>query len=803
MKNGNQLRLAIRSTLAASSMAALVVTAAQAQDTAAAGGSEFEQIVVTGTRITIPGVQSSSPIVSIGAEEIAIQQQPEVEKILRILPITAAADSQNVNNGTAGAATVNLRGLGAQRNLIMINGKRITPYDINGIVDTSVIPTALIERIDIITGGASAVYGSDAISGAINFILKDDFEGVELNTDYSVTEEGDGDIYTAALTLGANVADGKGNIVLGINYSDREGVQLGERPLGELGIETATGAGYEAFKQGSGPVPPPDNCGGENSVGAGGSTTTLPTRGNISGVPASISNWQFREDGTLGAPCGVFNFNPYNYYQTPQERWGGTVMGNYEINEYADAYARFSYTSTNVRQQIAPSGIFGTPMYVPMSNPFIGAQARAALLQQGNTARLAGSLPATSWTDRNNNGVVDEADDLRLVIRRRTVEFGERSTEFNQDAFQFIVGTQGDVVADWTYDVSFQYGESTRTHVDAGYTNVTNFQNALYSKDGVTCGPVGGATTSDCVPINVFGGQGTITSEMAAYSAATALERRNYDQKILHGHLTGPVEAIKLPWAANALGLSVGAEYRDEFGATVPDECKKLAPASCLGGAGGNTLPIRGGFRVSELFAEAILPIVNDVTGFQSLDLEVGYRYSDYSETGTDDTYKYGLSWKPVDSVLVRVMNQRATRAPNVGELAAPQTTGLDNALNDPCSVANPNPSAEVRALCISTGQSNAQVGQVEDIVAGQINGFFGTDLSQLPAPEKADTLTAGIVWTPGSSTRSSVRSSRWTTTTSTSRTTSTRSRRRKSWTAATAPLSRRPATRSSVSTAR
>ena len=190
---------------------------------------DLAEVVVTGTRISAPGVTSSSPILSVSAAEIDQLQQPEVEKIFRQLPITLPSDGQNVNNGTGGAATISLRGLGSQRNLIMLDGKRMTPYSISGAVDTQTIPTAMIERIDIITGGASAVYGSDAISGAINFITKRDFSGIAINTDFSQTGESDGKIKSTDILLGANMADGRGNIVLGLNYSNRDGVQLGAR----------------------------------------------------------------------------------------------------------------------------------------------------------------------------------------------------------------------------------------------------------------------------------------------------------------------------------------------------------------------------------------------------------------------------------------------------------------------------------------------------------------------------------------------------------------------------------------------
>jgi iron complex outermembrane recepter protein len=758
-----------------------VASVAVAQDQDA--DKDITEIVVTGTRITQPGVESSSPIYSVGAGELEKLGEPDVEKVFRSLPSTLPSDGQNVNNGTAGAETLNLRGLGAQRNLLMIDGKRITPYDINGIVDTSVIPTALIERIDIITGGASAVYGSDAMSGVINFVMKKDFEGVALDTSFSQTTESDSKRKSAFLTMGTNVADGRGNVVLSLNWNERDGTQLGARPLGQLGIVTASAANYQNFLDGLLPTPPTAaNCGGENAVAAGGSTTTIPTRVAIAGGPGI---GQFRTDGTIGSNCSVFNFNPYNYYQTPQTRYGGTALGSFEINEHAEAYGRLSFTSTDVRQQIAPSGVFGNPFFTPLTNPFISASAQASIIAAGNTGVMAGTVSTTgalpNWRDNNNNNVVDAADDLLLSYRRRTVELGERSTSYAQDHWSFVFGLRGAFFDNWDYDLSFQRGESSRTNVSAGYTNVANIEEALDAVSTTECR----SGNSACVPINLFGGEGTITPEMAAFAGATALEQRLYSQTLVSGSVSGAIEQVKLPWAENSLAISLGAEYREEEGETRPDECLKLAPSSCLGGAGGNTLPIKGGFDVREMFAEAILPIVSDKTFFKGLDLELGYRFSDYDPSGSNRTWKYGLNWQPIDSLRLRGMKQRAARAPNVGELAAPLTSSLFNASVDPCSRGNPtvvdfidnvitaftaqNPMATqaqidaaveasnpgqaitgvLRQRCVANGQSNAQVGNVEDIVVGQINAFSGTRQDLLPTPEVADTTTFGFVWTP------------------------------------------------------
>jgi len=727
--------------------------------TALAQEQALEEVIVTGSRIRRPGLNSSSPITTIGLEDIEFTQDVEVEKILRDLPSTIPGDGENVNNGTDGVSTVNLRGLGPERNLVLINGRRLTPANFRGRADISTIPTSLIERIDIITGGASAVYGSDAVPGAVNVVLKNNFEGFDLRVNNSTTAENDADMDNISLTLGSALEGGRGNVALNVSWSEREPLLLGQRDIGQVGIQTSNGAGYSEFLAGEGAVPSPiAGCDGPDSVATGGSTTSMPTRANIAGA-GNVG--QFLNDGTLytgdagtglGARggCSVFNFNPYNYFRTPQERYNIFAMGNFEFNENFEAYSTLEYSNITVEQQVAPSGTFGAQFLVPMANPLIGAQAKAEILSFANSAVTAGTLSAggtgDNWNDVNNNGIVDEADYLKMQLRRRTLELGTRSENYDTEHFMILAGARGELLGDWNYDVSFQYGESNRTTVRDCYTNLTNIQNALDTTDGVTCAN-GDAT---CVPINLFGGFGTITPEMAAYARAIALQQQKYDQTIGQVILNGPVDAIQLPTASTPLALSVGFETRDEFGSLNPDECLKLAPASCQGGAGGNILPIAGGYRVDELFIEGFLPLVDGMDFVEALNFEFGYRDSDYDTVGRVDTWKAGLNWTINDQLLVRVMQQEATRAPNVSELFSPVTTGLDNATLDPCSIANAaNINSTLEALCVSTGMLPAQVGVLQDIVSGQINMLSGSNPTSPPDAETAETLTAGFVWTP------------------------------------------------------
>jgi outer membrane receptor protein involved in Fe transport len=748
----SRIQRAVRLALLASTLP-IGATAALAQDQAA---DELAEIVVSGTRIAVAGLNSSSPIYSVEAAQIEQLQQPEVEKIFRLLPITLPADGQNTNNASNGAATIDLRGMGPQRNLIMMDGKRLTPFNTGGQIDTQQIPTALIERIDIITGGASAVYGSDAVSGAINFIMKRDFEGIEIDSNYSQTDVGDGKIKNTNITWGANGADGRSNFVLNLNWSDREEILLGARTIGRLGIDSETGLNLDNYRAGRTPAPAAAGCGGPDSVAiGGGSPTTLPTRVAIAGGPPL---GQFREDGTLGADCSEFNFNPYNYFQTPQKRFGGIAMGRFDLNETTEVYGRVSISSTDVNTQVAPSGYFASPAWTPLANPFLTAQARSAIIaaaEAGRTAidpmgvpaptvNTAGDFP--NWRDLNGNGVVDAADDLLISYRRRTVEVGPRSQDFNSDTWTLQFGVRGKFLEGWSYDLWAQRGEVEREITYDGYTNIAAFENAVNAVSRTQCrGGVPG-----CAPVNMFGGFGSITPEMASYIGVNAIETQRYEQTIAGATVAGSFENVKTAWTDKPLGVSVGLEYREEKGRHNPDACLRTPPASCLGGAGGTTLPISGKFDVQEIFGEAILPLVADKVGMQSLDLELGYRFSDYTPSGANKTWKYGLNYRPVDSFLFRVMQQRAARAPNISEIASPVRSTLSNVTLDPCSIANAmGINATLAARCMSTGMTAAQVGTVEDIAAGQVASFAGTDLANLPKPELADTLTLGVVWTP------------------------------------------------------
>ena len=461
-KRSFRARLVVRNAVFAGAICALC-SPVFAQDDSDA--EQLEEITVTGTRIQNQNVIAASPVTTIGQEEIALKQTPNIERLFRDLPITIPGDGENVNNGTSGQATLDLRALGPERSLILIDGKRLAPYDIDGIVSTDVIPVNMLERVDVVTGGASAVYGSDALSGAVNFILRDDFEGFEMDFTYSDTEDGGEDSYNISALMGVNFDGDRGNITIGAGRTTRGAILLADRSYGIFGVSSATGSGL-----GAPPTEPPADCSGNTNLTTAhatgvGSTTAIPATLNL----RSGNSYQFRDDGTLTAgECARFNFNPFNYYQTPQERWQATTIARYDVSDHVEIYARATFTANSSDFQIAPSGTFGTAFTIPVMNPFFNNAARNTITADLNTAAVAfvdqtqsaidvilaipnptpdeldtlatlqaalaadpQGFTSVGIQDLNGDGVFDNSDAFTSTARRRTLELGARTGIFD------------------------------------------------------------------------------------------------------------------------------------------------------------------------------------------------------------------------------------------------------------------------------------------------------------------------------------------------------------------------------------
>ncbi|MFS0735710.1 TonB-dependent receptor [Sphingomonas sp. 1P06PA] len=695
-----------------------------------AEGGDSDVIVVTGSLISNPNLEQSTPVAVVGAEEIALRQSNVAEELLRDLPGAVPSVGSAVNNGNGGQSFVNLRGLGSNRNIVLLNGERIVPGDLVGRVDLNNIPLALVDRLDVLTGGASTTYGADAISGVVNFITKRDFAGVELNASNQITERGDGNFVRVDLTTGANFDDGRGNATFSIGYQQSDPVYQGDRMIGMNTIDSFTGA---------------------NS----GSGTSIPSRFTRPGAATQQIN---PTTGALVPTFQLFNFAPFNVFQTPFERFNMFGQARYEVTDGIEVYTRGLFSKNTVNTIIAPSGIFGSSVVIPYSNPYLPAAARAQFCASNglSVAQCNAAAAATSPTDPNFRT-------FSTNVSRRTTEAGPRISDFSTTIFDYRAGVRGAITDTINFDVSGAYGESENKQTLQGYVLTSRVRSAAYATNTTSClgGAPGGADIgagSGCVPINLFGPEGSILANQIPYvtgeSTSTVRSTLAQARAVINGDF-----GVSSPLAEEPIGFAIGAEYRKYRAQQRSDTLAQTAGE--LGGAGGAAPNIDGGYSVYEGFAELIAPLISDRPFFQSLTLEAGVRRSKYtivapfSPTFKTTTYKVGGSWEPVDSLKIRGNYARAVRAPNIGELFSPVSTGLTNLADDPCASLDENgvslgrgvPTGELRAICLAQGAPIGQVNLIQVPTAGQANITAGGNTNV--GPEKSNSYTIGAVIQP------------------------------------------------------
>ncbi len=755
----------IQSRLLASTIfatTALVATPAfaQAQPAAQTAENNDDAIVVTGTLIRNPNLVASAPVQSVGQEEISLRQRNTAEEVLRDLPGATPSIGSAVNNGNGGSAFADLRGLGNFRNVVLLDGARIVPSNFIGRVDLNNIPLALVERVDTLTGGAATTYGADAVSGVINFITRQDFAGAEISASQQITEEGDGNVFRVDATIGANFDDGRGNATLSLGYQEADAVYQGARRF-SINNYTST------------------------SGGLGGSGTTVPARFTRPGVGPGNQNTLVPATGLTRPYVGAtdaFNFNPYNIYQTPFERFNIFAQARYEVADGIEFYTRGMFSKNTVNTIIAPSGIFGQLALIPLSSPFLPAGARAQFCETNdfdfNTPGIQTLTPAqctaaaTALTPADPNFRA-----VQTNIGRRIVETGPRLAEFLTTMFDYRAGLRIDVTDSINLDLSGAYGESENRATLDGYISISRLRTALYTSSATTCnlGPSptvpnpnpalpplagSGAGTTGCVPVNVFGPAGSISPAMIPYITAIATNSQRSSLSQARALLSGDFGA-SMPWANDPIGFALGAEYRGYQAAQTADQLSQTAGE--LGGAGGAVLPFTGGYSVYEAYAELIAPIVQDRAFFHSLTLEAGIRYSDYSiDTAgspgyNTTTWKLAANWEPMQGLRFRGNYQRAVRAPNIAELFLPRGTGLTTLTTDPCrttrntagviTFAGPLANADLRAVCLLQGAQPAQIGLIANPTAAQANATVSGGLYL--RPETSDSYTIGLVFQP------------------------------------------------------
>lgn len=707
---------------------------------------ETNLIVVTGSRIAQPQVESPAPLQIVNDAAIDESGATNVQELLLENPVfgTPALSRTNsafLTSGT-GVATVDLRDLGSDRTLVLINGRRVVgSLAGSATVDLNVIPTQFVERIDILTGGASSLYGSDAIAGVVNFVYKKDFEGIEANAQYGVTERGDDPRYQANLTVGTNVADGDGNIMVHFGYSNEEGLLSNRRANtrlddldsiyfgGEFGVPT------EPYLSSFAPQ--------GRFITAGGDFTF--DRSN------NLLNC-FDTNGTScgGEPNG-FNRQNYRTLAVPVERYLFAARGNYAVSDDVDLFIEGTFNKTSSSRIIEPfplesggaNGIFPTDggynieNYLPgtttiVANPFVPDAILAAA------------------TDSNGDGLRD------IGFARRLSEFGNRTGSTERDFYRFVVGLEGDLFdSRFHWDASYNYGQVSENQVSSGQVNVVNFRDALAVRSEVGDengnGIAGEAMCIDaearangCVPANIFG-FGSLSQGAVNYIQAQGTFQTGIKQHVVQGNLSGSL--FDLP--AGPVGIAVGAEYRKE---------SSFSDNDALTNAGlnaGNVLPdTRGSFDVKEAYGELRIPILADTPFFELLEIGGAARVADYSTVGTVFSWNVTGIWQPIEDVRLRGTYAKAVRAPNIGELFAGLSQTFPSGLTDPCEGVGASGGGALGDNCRADPGVAANIAANGEFTLNQsdiqgISGFNGgnPDLNE----ETATSWTAGIVINPRS----------------------------------------------------
>jgi outer membrane receptor protein involved in Fe transport len=689
----------------------------------------IEEVTVTGSLIQREDIEALSPVTVIDVEEVTYQGTGRVEDLIQQLPQAFAAQNASISNGASGTATVQLRNLGAERTLSLLNGRRMASGDAySTAADLNFIPSTLIRRVDILTGGAGAAYGADAVAGVVNFVLDTEFEGFrgeiqqngfQHSNDNALAQQiNQARGYTVpsgstwnnggtnlSLAVGGKLDGGKGHASAFVSYRDIDAIWKDQRDYTNCSVQNL-GA--------TGPA-----CGGSATWQYG--RFLAPGRGDFVLDPATGNTNTFRTRRSTD----VFNFAPFNFMQRNDRNWGGGAFAHYRFNEKVAPYAELQFIDDRSDAQIAPSGNFFNTTTINCDNPMMSAQQR--------------SLVCGTQTSGSTS----------LFIGRRNVEGGNRTEKLRHLNWRMLAGIRGDLSKAWNYDV---YAMNANVASPRSYINDLNGSRVADALDVV--GTPGQPSTwrcrsgnAGCAPWNIFQ-LGGVTQAALDYISTNALNDTGTNTKVLNATMRGDLTeaGLKFPSATEGIQIAFGGEIRREALFVNPDEVYEFGLRT---GSGGPTNPVDGSYVTKEGFAEISLPFVQDAPGVRDLSLELGFRYMNYKASGQEaknnSSYKAMLSYAPVGSFRVRGGFNRAVRAPNVQELFAPQGLGLGGS-EDIC--AGPSPTA-TREQCARTGVSPSQYGNILENPAGQYNSLDGGN--PLLDVEKADTITAGFVWTPKS----------------------------------------------------
>ncbi len=708
--NRNLLSDAVRLGLLAGAIGLMSLTAtpafAQSDEDDKADAETLDTVTVTGTRIKSQAITASSPVVEIQREEFQYAGATRVEDLVNQYPQLSPAFDSFSNNPSTGYPTIDLRGLGPQRTLTLVNGFRLATGAAE-VADISIIPAALISRVDVLTGGASAVYGSDAIAGVVNFVLDTEFEGVSVTAGYSAYQHDNENEYVQGrlrarnfnvpdgnsgfdgisknidIAMGSSFADGAGHAMAWLTYRDNDALFQGQRDYSSCALNAAGTA-----------------CGGSNTNAAGNFYFYQPTTG--AGTNASLNaNGTFRRG--YGAP---YNYAPINYYQRPDQRYTFGSSLKYEVNEHFKPYLETMMVNRQDSTQIAESGAFFTTVSgIACSNPLIG-------------------------TACANLGLDPAGGPLTVYVAKRNVEGGPRIRVDENNAFRVITGAEGAITDSWSYNASFLYG-----HTRDDSQGFNDFVSSRIVSAILGC-PAG--SFAGCIPYQVFV-PGGVTTAAANALAGVSIQETATSLTSVNAYVTGDL-GFGLPSAkGDTVSLVVGFETRRDEYAFAADT---ISATGGFAGAGGSATPVDAEIKVQELFLESNIPIISDAGMLQSLVLDLGYRSSDYELSGKADTYKIGAG-ADFGTFRVRGGFNHAIRAPGTNDFFGVQSLALFGGA-DGC--AGPTP-AFTLAQCQNTGVTAAQYGRIPDNTAGQYNQLIGGNLNL--KPESADSITFGFALTP------------------------------------------------------
>jgi iron complex outermembrane receptor protein len=713
-----------------------VVYGAEAEEEAAI------EVVVTGTRLGSANATSPSPIVVVDNEELLHQGTAKAEELLNSLPqvnsgLTLGANGASVAPLT-GTATADLRGIGAFRTLVLVNGRRTAPGDpINPSADLNTIPTALIKRVEVLTGGASAIYGSDAVAGVVNFILDGDFTGFKVDLDGGVYRGSNSrsDLQSIALASGVTPPagasyDGRNldaSIVWGSSFQDNNG-------------HIQAYAGYRHAQEVTGARRDYSAC---TLIEVGNSFQCLLDNSTAHGQFVPAGGAPFTVDPATGAarplvwPSDYYNPTYFQDLQRPDTRYNAGLFASYHLADSAQLYGEAQYMRDTTTVHYEPTATDIPNQYNPNSPLYSTSSPTTPYTINCADPQLSpGELAALCPGGASGTALVN--------IGRRNVEGGQRTDEFRHDSYRVVLGIKGQLSAPWSYDADVVYGRVNGRETLSNDFSVSRLANALnvVSVGGVpTCQSVVDGSDPSCVPYNIWS-PGGVTPAALKYITEGGRQSGYAQRTIVTGQLVGDLKPYGLvsPAAKQGVSLAVGAEHRTESVHYTQDSAYGTGDLLVTSGVNGTPHPTIGSFHVSEAFAEIKAPLIQEKPFAEDLVLNLSDRYARYTPQGNVNAYGVGLEWAPAEAARLRGSVSRAVRAPNAYELFTPQVLN-QSSQPDPC--AGPAP-GYTQAQCALTGVSGAQYGHIP---AGNVNVLVGGNPNL--KPETADSYTYGLVLTP------------------------------------------------------